>query len=391
MPSIRKRTRHSFGGRWTDQERSRLWNLRNSHRKLPWEVFRVNYFPNRSINALQKQYSDIRLSLKRLNAMDLGELSNGNNHPSRTSARLGKRTTADNDPATAEPLSKQTRISEPDTEYSPPESEDSSSSDDDDGDVQMDGSRAPRRSPRKQLNRPSRLVRLPLTRTERPHSSTTAAVADEQPEIPSTSASNPVAFPQASRAASPQAEEQPEMMKSPLRPLNTDKEPQRDKRSLSTSPGSREASCDRLGKVVQGFIQSREEHMRARHKAEALVEQLKKALRSEKGEVSHLKDLLEQRGVEVNQLKEFVERTEKIAAERKAQIVRLTAELQGQQARMGQIPLNDPDSARPCPGCTEKEQQIAEKEQKIDMIFKLFGRKRSTVTPIPEAVVPDSG
>ncbi|KAL5359510.1 hypothetical protein BJX96DRAFT_148566 [Aspergillus floccosus] len=391
MPSARKRMRRSFGGRWTDQERFRLWDLRNSHRMLPWELFRANYFPNRSIYALQKQYSEVKQSLQLVNAMDLGDLSNGNNNPSRTSTRLGKRTTADNEPAAGEPRSKQTRISEPDTEYSPPESEDSSSSDDD-GDLQPDGSLAPRRTPRKQPTDPSRpgLVTLSLAQRERPNSLAIAATADQQPGVPSTSATNPVAPPQPPRTSTPHVEEQPAIMQSPTQPMGENSEPERDEGARSTSPCTKKTVLDHIGGSFREVCKFIEEAKRAQRRAELQVEQIKKELRSEKEQVFHLKDRLELKDTETDHLKELVEKKEvernhlkelfeQRKIETKVQIERLTAELQDQKARIDQMSRHIP-----CPGCIEKEQQV-------DQLLGIWRGQRPLATPTPEATVPGSG
>lgn len=59
MPNVQKRVRKSKGGRWTDQQRDLLLRLANRHPKVPWKQIQARYFPDRTVEAITKQYSDI--------------------------------------------------------------------------------------------------------------------------------------------------------------------------------------------------------------------------------------------------------------------------------------------------------------------------------------------
>ncbi|KAI9932845.1 hypothetical protein MW887_009097 [Aspergillus wentii] len=48
--------------RWTEEERSRLWDLRSQKLYLSWDKFHRLYFPDRSMNATVKAYSDMKLA-----------------------------------------------------------------------------------------------------------------------------------------------------------------------------------------------------------------------------------------------------------------------------------------------------------------------------------------
>ncbi|PWY95187.1 hypothetical protein BO94DRAFT_571789 [Aspergillus sclerotioniger CBS 115572] len=73
MPIVPRRSRRravKTSGRWTEDERQHLWFLRSQHSTLPWGRFHEQFFPNRSLNALQKAYSIMSLEKKKSDMTD---------------------------------------------------------------------------------------------------------------------------------------------------------------------------------------------------------------------------------------------------------------------------------------------------------------------------------
>ncbi|PYI12324.1 hypothetical protein BO78DRAFT_424787 [Aspergillus sclerotiicarbonarius CBS 121057] len=89
MPLGPRRHRRGLktGGRWTEDERQRLWRLRSENSTLSWGRFHQKFFPNRSLNALQKAHSVMSLEKKKLDMM--------NNNTSKIRGRVVKRSQPD--------------------------------------------------------------------------------------------------------------------------------------------------------------------------------------------------------------------------------------------------------------------------------------------------------
>ncbi|KAE8387925.1 hypothetical protein BDV23DRAFT_160232 [Aspergillus alliaceus] len=129
-----KRRRLSRGGRWTEDERRRLWRLRTLNEHLNWDQFQRLYFPERSYMALTKAYSDMRM--RRYATMN-SNVSNGTTLPSKTS-RSNKRPNADG-PSVNERASKQTKTAEKDSAYIPDGDSDETDLETEVMDYQFDG------------------------------------------------------------------------------------------------------------------------------------------------------------------------------------------------------------------------------------------------------------
>ncbi|RDH36961.1 hypothetical protein BDQ94DRAFT_167047 [Aspergillus welwitschiae] len=72
MPTFKRkvrkpRARVKTGGLWNDEERQRLWDQRSLYSHMHWEPFGKIFFPHRSLNALQKAYSNMSIQ-RRLTA-----------------------------------------------------------------------------------------------------------------------------------------------------------------------------------------------------------------------------------------------------------------------------------------------------------------------------------
>ncbi|KAL4896779.1 hypothetical protein BDV59DRAFT_199128 [Aspergillus ambiguus] len=432
MSPTKKRIRRSFGGRWTDEDRDRLWKLRNAQQHLTWQAFAALYFPNRSVGALQTQYSDTKLRL-----MNPRKPDGGNNVPLRSSTRLNKRPSSAAEHTTGEPAQKQTKISEPDVESSTDES-----SDEDAGDLESDGrTQVLRSAPRKQNSTDVRtpphrpgLVTLQLQPKKVKIPNTTMS-AEKQPEDLNTKTSDPKAQAQVQEGVTPQDREQPMAPSSSIQTVDLSEEPEQsdkppiDKSSDMCTP-PQEDILDKIGDLFGSWAHGVQEHRRADRRATLRIERLKKELGSEKDRVSHLEYILglreRERGEQkatiislaaelrqekakfhdlINEYNKVMGQNHSLAADleekktkisglntvldqKKAEIDALTGELHEQKAKVSQMSSSTPGPAQPCPGCAEKEQQLHQIQDKFEMISKVILSK--AIPPVGGAA-PSTG
>ncbi|KAF9891988.1 hypothetical protein FE257_002952 [Aspergillus nanangensis] len=365
----RKRRRKSTGGRWTQEERDRLWKLRNQNRKSSWEFIKVPNFPDRTAFALQKQYSDIKLK-KRRARIAMERLRKGS-PTARTASTLGKR------PSSAEvsvddKSRKQPKIwdSDEDTTDDAPDDE----TDEAAGDCQVDGTRScmPRRvtdsSPTTPLDKSSAIGKPSLVAKLRIHqrSRDNGSAAVNQPEKPPLQSPNKMDLPQ--NSVSPNGDHQAKPLQG-LRQTPNNFDPCQRDRELShimESNGDPSLKIKTIMILKQAVAVMENEPRKDQYTTEVVHEarRLQAELSAQQQETSRLTALLNGK--------------EQVETKQKAEIDRLQLEVQHQATKIGQLELelkektkdvedcrDDMAKGQPCGECLLKDQLLATKDKEI--------------------------
>ncbi|ODM22776.1 hypothetical protein SI65_00365 [Aspergillus cristatus] len=118
--SIKRRRRLSSSSRWTEEERNKLWRLRQQNLEMSWEDFSDRFFPFRTKAALTKAYSDMKVQ------RNSNEISQNNKHKSpagettvkKSKTRLSSFVVSDDEESESVSLSEESDLGDSDTEDS---------------------------------------------------------------------------------------------------------------------------------------------------------------------------------------------------------------------------------------------------------------------------------